>query len=465
MKKIFLSLAICSGISASTPWMNDPGLWFFQQDSYYKENLEKRMLPVGQESFDSASRILVGQEEIYPRALEMIRDAKEQILFDMYLFGGEIADQMLEILDEKHKQGVIVRLILSPVRRSEKKEEVGNRTQIFESLYNESVEEQAIYSYPTPEGFTVQEEADDYVKPPYRPRVLKAIKMGLPVVHANPKFIPDGGLVKINHQKLLVVDGTRALVGGMNFATTVATNHDTMVEVSGPLIKELEHIFVNTWNLGFAKDDKSILHYNEERALADMQSLRSDNNWHFAKAKSTLTAPYLKNTKEVLIKEIAAASKSILIEQLLFNDTDTLKAVAEAAKRGVQVRIIVDPGTHLYGFDWKGGPNNKAVALVQALQEKFPGIDIDVRHYKIKHGQEMHCKLIVIDDKIVGLGSTNFTSGAFQSNYETFVFFEGDSLALAYREFFEKDWNTRGVVVEKLNGMHKLIGIFSDILF
>jgi len=461
----FLVLFLCLlSLPHAVTWMNKPDLWFFQYDEYYQKQIAPQILPIGQ-TLDTSARVLTGQEEIYPKALEMIQEANSQILFDMYLFGGDIADAMLEILKAKHEAGVSVRLILPPVRRSERKEEQA-RSQLFATLYNEDPEDQTqeVYSYPAVEGFETLS-SGEYVKPPYRPKVLKAIQMGLPIVHAETKFIPNSGMVRINHQKLLLVDGQRALIGGMNFATTVATNHDTMVEVAGPLVGELEKVFYNTWILGFAKGTEGILKYDNEKGLTDLNRLREQPDWHQGKAWVTLTAPYLKNTREELIRLIQAATTTIDIEQLLFNDTEVLKAVGEAAKRGVQVRMILDPAEHLYGFDWKGGPNNKAIGLAQSLMEKFPQVSMQVRHYRINPGQEMHCKLIVIDNTIVGLGSTNFTSGAFQSNYETFVFFDSPSLASAYTEFFNKDWATRSKEVEKLTGLKQLIGLFSDLLF
>jgi phosphatidylserine/phosphatidylglycerophosphate/cardiolipin synthase-like enzyme len=153
------------------------------------------------------------------------------------------------------------------------------------------------------------------------------------------------------------------------------------------------------------------------------------------------------------------------VEQLLLNDTKTLKALARAAKRGVKVRLLVDPAKHLYYRDWKGGPNNKAVGMVEELKKEHPELAIEVRHYTVAPGQELHVKMCIIDDKTLGMGSTNFSSGAFQSNYELFAFIEGAGIVGNFSAMFETDWKTRSESAPKLNLGRKFIGIFSDVIF
>jgi phosphatidylserine/phosphatidylglycerophosphate/cardiolipin synthase-like enzyme len=111
-----------------------------------------------------------------------------------------------------------------------------------------------------------------------------------------------------------------------------------------------------------------------------------------------------------------------MVEQLLLSDTKTLKALAHAAKRGVKLRLLVDTAKHLYYRDWKGGPNNKAVGMVEELKRKHPKLPIELRHYTVAPGQELHIKVCIIDGKTLSIGSTNFSSEAFQSNYELFAF-------------------------------------------
>ena len=197
-----------------------------------------------------------------------------------------------------------------------------------------------------------------------------------------------------------------------------------------------------------------------------MMNERVNNRGYLkAEAVSTVTAPYGNNTKKTLIRMFDNAKQNIYIEQLLFNEEDILKSIAKAAKRGVEVKIILDPATHLYSHDWKGGPNNKAIALIQKLKKERPEIDAEVRHYDIEPGQELHMKLSIVDGEYVGLGSTNFTSGAMRSNYEAFTIFKSRELGYAYENIFMDDWENRSLKTDKLSIGEKIIGVFSDILF
>jgi phosphatidylserine/phosphatidylglycerophosphate/cardiolipin synthase-like enzyme len=73
--------------------------------------------------------------------------------------------------------------------------------------------------------------------------------------------------------------------------------------------------------------------------------------------------------------------------------------------------------------------------------------------------------MCIIDDKTLGMGSTNFSSGAFQSNYELFAFIEGTEIVGDFLAMFETDWKTRGEPAPKLNLGRKIISVFSDVIF
>ena len=201
------------------------------------------------------------------------------------------------------------------------------------------------------------------------------------------------------------------------------------------------------------------------KALELMKRRLKEDGYSSCTGDLTLTAPYALDTRRVLIEKFDAATKSIEVEQLLLNDTKTLKALARAAKRGVKVRLLVDPAKHLYYRDWKGGPNNKAVGMVEELKRKHPELPIELRHYTVGPGQELHMKLCIIDNKTLGIGSTNFSSGAFQSNYELFAFLEGAEIVGDFSALFESDWKTRSESAPKLNLGRRIISIFSDVIF
>ena len=99
------------------------------------------------------------------------------------------------------------------------------------------------------------------------------------------------------------------------------------------------------------------------------------------------------------------------------------------------------------------------------LKKKYPDAPIELRHYTVGPGQELHMKLCIIDGKTLGIGSTNFSSGAFQSNYELFAFLEGPGIVGDFSALFESDWKTRSEPAPKLNLSRRVISIFSDVIF
>jgi phosphatidylserine/phosphatidylglycerophosphate/cardiolipin synthase-like enzyme len=414
---------------------------------YYEKHVATHMLPIAEEAQPMAARALVDQDEVFGQGLELIRGAKKRVMFGMYLFGGDIGDQVIDLLLEKQKQGVEVFMLLSRTsqdyERAQKKEA-------------ETLEEIA----------TAAETDTPVVKPQYRQKMSKAKELGLNVRNADTGFIKAIVPARVDHSKIIIVDGVEAMFGGMNFSDTTAKNHDAMMLVAGPFVRELEISFSNNWNcIRDGAPYAPITIYDETAALERMRLRLQENGYSSCTGDLTLTSPYLRNTREVLIEKFAAATKSIEVEQLLLNDTKTLKALARAVKRGVKVRLLVDPAKHLYYRDWKGGPNNKAVGMVEELKREHPELPIEVRHYTVAPGQELQVKMCIIDDKILGMGSTNFSSGAFQSNYELFAFIEGAGIVGDLSAMFETDWKTRSEPAPKLNLGRKIISIFSDVIF
>ena len=99
----------------------------------------------------------------------------------------------------------------------------------------------------------------------------------------------------------------------------------------------------------------------------------------------------------------------------------------------------MDPCESLYGFDLKGVPN------VLAARD-FHNVELKARYFTPIPGQELHMKLIVVKRKDgsseFATGSTNWTTGAFEGNFETFFFCKGfKAISKRLQDMFEKDWS------------------------
>lgn len=93
------------------------------------------------------------------------------------------------------------------------------------------------------------------------------------------------------------------------------------------------------------------------------------------------------------------------------------QALVRAARRGVVISALAN--------------NDDIVATLKSC-----GIDAKKAFTK----NLVHAKLIVIDDRIVILGSHNYSQSAFTMNHEISVMFEDPEIALDYLKFFNSLW-------------------------
>jgi phosphatidylserine/phosphatidylglycerophosphate/cardiolipin synthase-like enzyme len=113
--------------------------------------------------------------------------------------------------------------------------------------------------------------------------------------------------------------------------------------------------------------------------------------------------------RDALYEAIAAAGDGdeLCIALFYFSDRQIVKAVLQAAARGAEVRVLLDPNRDAFGRVKDGIPNQPVAAeLVRGGAGR-----IDVRWYRT-HGEQFHTKMALIRhraDLWMTLGSANFT--------------------------------------------------------
>jgi len=162
-----------------------------------------------------------------------------------------------------------------------------------------------------------------------------------------------------------------------------------------------------------------------------------------APVETTLDNPDVRNAHEVWLEMIGRAKRNLDLEQYYVSNEpnepleDIIKAVVEAGKRGVRVRIISDAGMHKtypQTLDMLGKQKNIQVRL------------IDYR--KISDGIE-HAKYFIVDGEEVFLGSQNFDWRALKHIYELGVHIADPRAAKAFADIFEIDWELSGPDAQK----------------
>jgi len=174
---------------------------------------------------------------------------------------------------------------------------------------------------PAPAGFHPPANIKSYLKSDSRVRVRRI---------ANPWLVAD-------HTKLMVFDEQVAVLGGMNIGREYYSEwHDLMIKVEGPIVPSLGREFRRAWKKAGPAGDLGLFRKPEKwrkpppiSTGSPLRILRTDpGEGRYEIMESNLMA-------------ISAARKRIWIENPYLAHDDTVLALAAAARRGVDVRIIL----------------------------------------------------------------------------------------------------------------------------
>lgn len=168
--------------------------------------------------------------------------------------------------------------------------------------------------------------------------------------------------------------------------------------------------------------------------------------------KTTLTGPHQMRIVNSGVASLYArlsminrAQETIFLESYIFNsDTSgrlVMKALIEAAKRGVKVKLLVDK--HPFGFK-----------LNEYLAKELKENGVDVRYYNGTHALEIssgqyrnHRKLMVVDDKEAIAGGRNIGDEYFDLS-KSLNFLDRDTIVKGdivktMRESFDNFWDSK----------------------
>ena len=153
--------------------------------------------------------------------------------------------------------------------------------------------------------------------------------------------------------------------------------------------------------------------------------------------------------RDALLERIDSSGRGDAIDVAMFylSDRTLVRALLDAAGRGVLVRAILDPNKDAFGHEKSGLPNRQVAAeLVSASHGA-----IHVRWYRT-HGEQFHAKLVAIrqgDRLWTTLGSANLTRRNLGDyNLEANVIVElpqQSGLARDLTQWFEMLWQNRAV--------------------
>jgi len=210
---------------------------------------------------------------------------------------------------------------------------------------NENVTVRFLY-----DGLGSQEINEEFVEPLRESRVF--VQAFDPVVH--PLLVFNANFR--NHQKLIVIDGKIAYTGGLNVGDEYLGKEeklgfwrDTHLRVEGPLVRELQRLFVENWLYAGVEEDQETwdLFANDEHLPQYFIDEPKETN---GATQLLVTSPGKDVTiRDGLMQLMMQAKESIWITTPYLIPPPELLALLEVtSKSGIDVRIVV-PGK---GDEW-----------------------------------------------------------------------------------------------------------------
>jgi cardiolipin synthase len=221
-----------------------------------------------------------------------------------------------------------------------------------------------------------------------------------------------------DHRKLMVVDGRVGFIGGINISGVYSSGsagivknaarsakgsqagwRDTHVRVEGPVVAELQRLFIRHWQR-FARDPMQ-----HGRYFPALHAVGEHRVGVAATDAGTGRNPFYR----ALLAAIDAAQHRVLLTSAYFVPTRRLvQALTDAAQRGVEVSLVL-PGISDFWAPLQAGRSHYS-RLLRA------GVRIHELHDRL-----LHAKTSVIDGVWATIGSSNLDWRSFLHNAEANV--------------------------------------------
>jgi len=126
------------------------------------------------------------------------------------------------------------------------------------------------------------------------------------------------------------------------------------------------------------------------------------------------------------------AHQNIKIAIYSFTNKKFLKALKNAARKGIKIEIIAD---------YESNKNSQYRSIVPQLR-KLRNIKVKFLNgtKKGRYKGIMHIKMFIVDDRVVGFGSANYTYSAFHNNYEILYINDDWTFTRKFLKIFDELW-------------------------
>lgn len=328
---------------------------------------------------------LLNGDEIFPAMLADIARAQRSITLETYIWeSGEVSDRFIAALTERAGAGVKVHIVIDGMGALKFKDEDWAR------LAGAGAE---IVKYGREHWYDVKPNANHRT-----------------------------------HRKLMVVDGRVGYIGGICIADTWLGDgrrpdhwRDTHVRVEGPVARQLQSAFMANWT---QTTGRLLLGETYFPAFTG-----EDGGGEDGRALCFASGPDegSEAARLAYLLAIASARKSVRIAHAYFIPDDLMtQTLLRARERGVEIEVIAP------------AVNDSAIGRAAARSRWGALLEAGVKMHLFEPAL-YHCKVMIVDDTFVTVGSINFDNRSFSINDEANLCSLDPALAQAQLAAFEAD--------------------------
>ena len=239
-----------------------------------------------------------------------------------------------------------------------------------------------------------------------------------------------------NHRKLCVIDGKVGFIGGMNIARRYVKGtgkqpwRDTHLRIEGGGVYALQRAFLIDWYFV----DRTLI---TNRIYYPPVDIHISNSCLVQVVTSSPIAPW-PDIMQGYVRILLQAQKYVYMETPYFLPTEpVLFAMRTAALAGVDIRLMI--------------PRKADAKLVEWASHSYvmEAIEAGVKVYLYMGGFN-HSKLLVSDDNLCTVGSTNIDFRSFENNFEANAFFYDEEMAQRIKAIYLKD-ESQSILVDDVS--------------
>lgn len=346
----------------------------------------------------NSANLLINGTETYKAMLNAIKQAQDYVLLQFYIIHNDhVGETFRQVLTQKLEQGIRVYFLY---------DEIGSHRLSFQYIRQLRKAGAQVSSFNGHRGINKY-------------------------LHINFR----------NHRKILIVDGKKAFVGGLNLGQEylgedkeIGYWRDTHVLLQGPAVQCTQGVFIRDWY--WSQGEVPELNWLVQ---STQEMCHFDDYGHNEKTENAS-----KCNQNILILGTGPASEkpvcSLFITALINQaqsrlwvatpyfvpDAELIQALKNAALRGVDVRLILPEKN-----------DNYFVYLTSfAYYQELRGYDIKI--YRYTKGFS-HQKVILVDDKLTGIGTVNLDNRSIHLNFEIAAYIADRDFTLQVQKMLEYD--------------------------